>query len=662
MTIQVTEGPLTVEPNYWQISPGPWTDLHWPEFKKLGIIAIGWDDSSLGDLSQYQNKEEIKKALRKSSFYANNENPVNDVNSIWYFSKEIHEGDIIVAKKGLSKEIYGIGKVIGEYHFEDSRPSYKHVIDVNWIIAYENRITIDMVGSFVQWTVNYLDPVGFDRIKEFLLKQDKNYQEKFERLLEPIIIGLSTEQRMLQENFKTILGILEKKRQIIIYGPPGTGKTFFAKQAAIWLFSGKLVDKPQEVSSNFKELQENGLVDLVQFHPAYSYEDFIEGIRPITTEGKLSYAVQSGTFKRLCETQTIAKEPGIFAKVAFYNELKIPFRPTSLTLQQYGINKVSQDTFLQLLSEARVTNINGRSVDSFGGRFYVLRLKETSPYLDNPEKQYHYPIGIPGYKQLTEDLEKGPVAFAYYDLKKGGVFGLGFFSGMENTEESKNTEPAKKLLIIDEINRGNISKIFGELLYGLEYREEAVRLQYSGSDPQKTGSERYLSVPKNLYIIGTMNTADRSIALVDMALRRRFSFVERMPDIDFLARFLGLGPKFEESNFKQKYKVTADEDEKLRIISILSLQVLNSKISLNSKLGREKQIGHSYLTRLKEDTQTNFLLSWKYEIIPLLEEYYYYNYTELEELFGGAIVGKNTGLKPFDHAELVQSLEKICNL
>ncbi len=645
---------------YWQISPGNVKKRYWPEFKNAGIIGMGWD--YLGDLGKYSTYEQIKKALLKvdRAYYKNHKNPVNDIKSILIFSKDVRKDDIIVAKKGASKEIYGIGKVKQPYRFDDSRQKFKHIIDVDWIIAFDENTPIHIGSQFVQWTANPLDPKRFEEIKDVMLKSDPKLAEKFD------LLHIDGKNGDSDDNFKRAWSILEKKKQIILYGPPGTGKTFFAKQLAIWILSGEIINNPQDVRSTFKKLQEKTFVELVQFHPAYSYEDFIEGIRPVTNEdGKLCYEVQSGTFKSLCSAQVEATEPGIFAKVENYTPLSQPFVPTKLTLQQYGINKVDETVFTQILDEIETERpflFDGKKLSEFGNRFYVLRLKEGSGYLDRPRVQYHYPLGIQGSRQLTNDLEKGKVAFAYYDLKRGGIFGLGYFNGMERIGESKNNEPIKRLLIIDEINRGNIAKIFGELIYALEYRGEAVKLQYSGSDATKPEDEKYLSVPDNLYIIGTMNTADRSIALVDMALRRRFSFIERMPDIDFLARFLGLGQHFDEISFKEKYKNATNQNERLKLLSILSLYTLNQKIISNSKLGREKQIGHSYLTRLKEDTESSFLIIWKYEIIPLLEEYYYFNYSEIEELLGNSIITKNAGIKPFEKAELTQSLEKLCSM
>gem|GEM_PF-881697 len=339
--------------------------------------------------------------------------------------------------------------------------------------------------------------------------------------------GADTRATPAPERFHHLKRILESKKQLILYGPVGVGKTFTAKQFAVWFLQERYVEPKEEVGRSFEELQRRGQADLVQFHPAYSYEEFVEGIRPFPSNGGVDYRVRPGIFRRMCE--------------------------------------------------------------------------------------------------MSDD-------------------GL------------------SRILIIDEINRGNIPKIFGELLYALEYRDEPVKLQYSGADRDAKDNQRYLKVPSNLYIIGTMNTADRSIALLDTALRRRFNFEQLMPDYDFLATFLGCGPKFDEGELKRKYSEDNRREKRIVILSLLALKKLNEKISANKKLGMEKQIGHVLLMRLTDNPEKNFILVWRHDIIPLLEEYFYANYDELTRLFGDQIVSPTSGIKNFGIDELEEALKKLCEV
>jgi hypothetical protein len=244
--------------------------------------------------------------------------------------------------------------------------------------------------------------------------------------------------------------LLREKKQIILYGPPGTGKTFVAKEFSKYLTA------------------RGGKYELVQFHPSYSYEDFVEGIRPSLEDEKIRYDVQDGIFKDLC------KEAG-----------------------------------------------------------------------ENSQSRY--------------------------------------------------------VLIIDEINRGNLARVFGELIYSLEYRGDSyqVTLPYS---------KKKLPVPDNLWIIGTMNSADRSIAFVDYALRRRFYFVEMLPRKEILEKF---------------FSSRQNAPRKLKSGDILKFfEYLNGNIRGNQKLGEHFQIGHSYFMKKNLDN-LHVLRIWDYAIKPILKEYYF---------------------------------------
>jgi predicted Mrr-cat superfamily restriction endonuclease len=151
----------------------------WPEFKSRNIIAIGWD--SLGDLKKYSTDGDIVDALKRHypNDYPRDKFPVNDVNALRVFSQSIKKGDVIVAKKGASKELYGIGKVTNAYHFDESRETFKHVIGVNWIIGFDAKVKVRMSKQFVQRTVGSLGPEALDEIKKSILTQFPNLAEGF---------------------------------------------------------------------------------------------------------------------------------------------------------------------------------------------------------------------------------------------------------------------------------------------------------------------------------------------------------------------------------------------------------------------------------------------------------------------------------------------------
>lgn len=206
----------------------------------------------------------------------------------------------------------------------------------------------------------------------------------------------------------------------------------------------------------------------------------------------------------------------------------------------------------------------------------------------------------------------------------------------------------KFVLIIDEINRGDISKIFGELVTLIENdkrlaqeNEIVVQLPYSNDE---------FGVPPNLHIIGTMNTADRSIALVDIALRRRFGFVEMKPDFDTLMA---------EHIEKDKEELQKNNVYEYLINSVGAVKKINANIIRD--LGRDKQIGHSFFFKVKD--QVELMTVWQYEILPLLEEYYYCNYDKILAALGmksdNPYVNKDDGIRGF---QKIEDLDDFLNL
>jgi 5-methylcytosine-specific restriction protein B len=218
---------------------------------------------------------------------------------------------------------------------------------------------------------------------------------------------------------------------------------------------------------------------------------------------------------------------------------------------------------------------------------------------------------------LTATAENGEVAYSIED----GVF-KEFCERARNAFERADGPPPKYVLVIDEINRGNLANVFGETITLIESdkrlgEDSAMKttLSHSGSD---------FGVPPNLYLIGTMNTADRSIALVDAALRRRFRFLSFPPEYDLLYR------KFDFEDERAAHEAAVENTggaSELQALSVLGLREINRRIIEATSLDRGKQLGHSYL--LKRDSEADILDAWRYEILPLLEEYYFGQFERL---------------------------------
>ena len=315
------------------------------------------------------------------------------------------------------------------------------------------------------------------------------------------------------------------------------------------------------------------------------------------------------------------------------------------------MNTVTKEEFEAILSTAFGDDVPEafENIDNFKN-FYRLNTKEDSKYCDIDGKIYHFDSSSLGYKKFLEDIQNNDVGIAYHDRKRGGFFGVGIIL------QSDYVEKTKSVLIFDEINRGNLSKIFGELIYGLEYRNEEIDLQYKEFDE---GSELgTLRIPPRdkLMVIGTMNTADRSIVLFDAALRGRFLFIPLFPDYDLLAQTFELDAEFDKTKLRVDFdNAKTSNDNKNKIISLLALEKINSALTNNPSIGREKQIGHTYLLDLQDDSRL-FVKIWKMEILPLLEEYYFESPDELEKMFNKKLFETRDGIKEFDEKSLRDAL------
>lgn len=422
----------TDEHNYWQIAPGEKARL-WDDLLENSIAAVGYRELDL-DLSGKSEPELLDLCKQRFS-----EVELSDMQTkiqfrqLWNFVN-LKPGDRFVTNKGR-RLLLALGVVKSGYKFRPERKEYQHTVDVDYYKVSESGIPIpkDFQGKFGR-TIVPLTKSEFETLEKIFptggtIKPPYTLQNFIQET------GISEGQ------IQQWLRILRRKKHIIFQGPPGTGKTFVAQRLARLLVSDSA-----------------GLVETVQFHPAYAYEDFVQGIRPEVTDGKLSYALMPGRFKEFCD----------------------------------------------------------RSM--------------------------------------------------------------------------KKASDARCVMVIDEINRANLARVFGELMYLLEYRDQQIPLS-AGGEPFK--------IPENLYLIGTMNTADRSIALVDHALRRRFSFIRLKPDYEVLRAHLE--PK----------GYSADG-----LISVL--KEINKAID-----DPNYKIGISFFMREDNKLKKHLPDIWVGEIEPYLKEFFY---------------------------------------
>ncbi|WP_317196996.1 AAA family ATPase [Flavihumibacter profundi] len=382
--------------------------------------------------------------------------------------------------------------------------------------------------------------------------------------------------------------IMSTSKNIILYGPPGTGKTYNSIDKAVQIASPDRYIPNNHVANKiiFDELRKSGLIEFVTFHQNYSYEDFVVGISPDVTSGTLRFDKREGIFKQLAER---AKQNWLTSTNKI--EVTIDFN--------YVFN-----TFFSKLIEEEVKEVE-IPMKSKGYKFKI-----TSIDIDDGRIKFTKQSGGTGHDLLLKNL-KG----IYEGTLDYGVEGLGVYYNplVEHLKEfGKKLELPKSadnqlkyfVLVIDEINRANISKVFGELITLLE---DDKRLgEENELKITLPNGEKEFGVPPNLYIIGTMNTADKSIALIDIALRRRFEFIAYYP------KYAGY-----------------DSDA----IDLLG--------KINEAIYREKKsadylIGHAYF--MNGQTITTVLQN---KIIPLLMEYFSGKTDIVEKIFAGSTLHVN---------------------
>lgn len=459
---------------YWKVgtTEGDTGHSHWPEMREGGFVSIGWGEH-VPDLSETisQDRATAKDRIRDwlLPVYPNNAGVASrKAGEILNFAQEIAEKDLVLACEG--QHVLRVGRVSGPYEF-NGKLGFPHTRPVKWLMLLDGWRMPDQEA--LRTTVYELG-----RSAANLLELERRLAQKGKELeITPL--------PSLDQFSKRIEAILRRKGQVVLYGPPGTGKTYRALNVAKELAARHAFQKSFANLTSAERMavtNGDGLVRVCTFHPGWGYEDFIEGLRPVTNNGQMTFEPRDGTFKRLCIDA--AKQPN-----------------------------------------------------------------------------RHF------------------------------------------------------FLVVDEINRGDLPRIFGELLTMIEHdkRDGHITLPITGSS---------FAVPRNVFLIGTMNTADRSISLMDTALRRRFGFVELMPDSTLLAGRKAGG-----------------------LLLGAWLDALNTRLRRHLKRdARNLQIGHAYLMPPQPITSiAEFARVLRDDIIPLLEEYCYDDFGTLKEILGGELVDVEGG-------------------
>ncbi|EAH6192135.1 AAA family ATPase [Campylobacter jejuni] len=531
-------------------------------------------------------------------------------NVYYYFPKDEDEfKEAVVKNGGMSVYVYQEGKFIDEFHTKSQGDKWTSSI------------------------LNYLKTMSKDG--EIFYRYYKNC--KFFAI--PKNTFSKDDFKIIKDNINNNISLNQ-----ILYGSPGTGKTYHTIDKALEIL-GENLESRDEKKAKFDEYVKNGQIVFTTFHQSYGYEEFVEGIKPSLNSdenSQINYKVKDGIFKELCK-KALENRDDIESFNFYINDLKEKTKEDANNPEKY----------FQLPNTKY-------SIQYRGGKTFRIKFDDMS------KNHKDYPVSIDNIEKLykTSNIDE-----IYNSAYVKAILNYLKSQGLKDYKEKDEKINLPYIIIIDEINRGNVSKIFGELITLIEPskrlgNEEALELTlpYSG---EKFG------VPKNVYIIGTMNTADRSITSLDTALRRRFEFVEMMPNSDLLNNVF-ICKDVENPNEDEDY--LGDDAKTEGYAEILQ----NILISINKRieflLDREKTIGHAFfMSEAVKFNKNNWIKPDEYEedwyvlsisklkkvfqnkIIPLLQEYFYNDYALIN-----AVLNHNGMIKEDKKDD--KYLQKIKNL
>lgn len=653
-----TLGVVLPEPSYrqragthaaWKIAPGE--DAHlWPECLAKSAIGIGWLPET--DYTEFADKRTIQDALATAG------GKERGADSILRFVKEIEPGSIVVANKG-NNVVVGIGVITSEYlppaAPDNPNMSYKHARRVDWRVTHRVTMPPAFFGQIPQ-TVLRLRNSKWQQIRHAYLDaypNDADLRAALESLSDmtstnPPIVPINAPT--IPQSVKLLLEITQRTKNILLYGPPGTGKTWTVNHFANYFLLKHNISEAKaneywQAVVNKDNVTQKALQEQVRAKPDSTEDDKINfwWITANEKEWTWSTLFNSPSKDEFFDKRRLAKnfemaQPGdvIFGYLARPHKQIVALAQVKHGLHTRDSNGKTTEGILiepytksqqmlqypikwqDLLNNPTLKQSEPMKNRAQGTLFHLTddEAQEMIRLLTQAGNKISLPSVAP--PQDFMEFVTFHQAFAYEE----------FMEGLKPQSDSNNqitypivdgvfkristqaiAHPDKQyLLVIDEINRANIAKVLGELITLVEddkrlgaANELRVTLPYSGET---------FGVPSNLTILGTMNTADRSIALLDLALRRRFTFVEMPPQADLL-------------------------DKDLAGVDLSKLLLtLNARVT--ALLDKDHQIGHSYLMNLTDADGLRF--AWYNRLVPLLQEYFYHDGERLQAVLGKTFV------------------------
>lgn len=549
----------TTTPNVWMWSGGTETFLQ--DTLKVGSSAKG-----LVDFKACDSKESLRNAYRAAA----GNTDVKIPNAYWDFISRVKPNDIVVVFSSQKQSgsqfhlLYGWGRFTSEcfYKKEEENPLQR---TVEWNFPYPETPVIDKKTKNSLF-FHLVEGIEADNIIRLLGIHS-------ERLSSSII----NPTHIPQLKYKEYIDLLAEAHNLVLTGAPGTGKTYMAQAIA----------------------EEMGAVTkFVQFHPSYDYTDFVEGLRPIEKgDGQLGFERKDGVFKEFCQE-------------AIKNLIDSKKSIESLTKEISWQEKIERFVEDSIEEGTKLKTVNG-------SEFEISEMKGHTIVIHNEQNEKTTQVAVNAdeiLELLTNDVPLNIVRDIrnYFNRKFGtqpDSYAFVIAKAIRAMRQKMPVVEANKIdrkpfvFIIDEINRGEVSKIFGELFYAIDpgYRgkkDYLVQTQYQNLVPETDIFAKGFYVPENVYILATMNDIDRSVESMDFAMRRRFTWKEVTPtDTEAMLDTLSCA---------NEAKATMNR--------------LNNVIAETEGLGASYMIGPSYFLKLGENGG-DFLKLWKMNIEPLLKEY-----------------------------------------
>ena len=517
-------------------------------------LGCGSSTNSIKDFRPYTSADSLKKALLADKPDIGNRLP----DAYWKFMREVSVDDIVVAyetRKENGKQyhlLYGWGTFTTDIYYDegDDNPMRREV----------------------EWHLPFLDmPIEDKTMGDSLFFQGTT-EKQANRIIE--LLNINSEKKM-ESKYQKYIDLLETNKSLILTGAPGTGKTYMAKTIA------------EEMGAE---------VGFVQFHPSYDYTDFVEGLRPISSEdaNNLGFELRNGAFKDFC-TSALKSDEGIPPYQKTYKELLLKIHQGEIKTLELKTGKQSQS----------------------------LRARGNSILFVNPASDKYDEANTVTWNRLSTLLDNGFNSIDKFNSIKnidkefryviGGCNSTNYWAVLNYLlkQSESTTETNKKFIfIIDEINRGEISKIFGELFFSIDpgYRGEKgkVNTQYQNMIEDGDVFKDGFYVPENVYIIGTMNDIDRSVESMDFAMRRRFAWQEVTAEESY-TNMIENDPEF----------AIVKDEIKARMFN------LNKAIAETEGLDEAYQIGAAYYRKYLDyqDKANPFDCLWENHLKGLLFEY-----------------------------------------